>query len=84
MKDNQLDKVRAILERYDRNKTACLKVPYESLGDYLWLLKGISIELNNVGSSAMLYLAAAVADFYIPKNEMVLTLIGTYFIVLRM
>jgi phosphopantothenate-cysteine ligase len=46
-------------------------VTYETLGDYLWLLRGIASELNTIGSRAMFYLAAAVSDFYIPKGEMV-------------
>lgn len=55
------------------HKMKLLMVPFVTLGDYLWLLKGISKELNSVGNRAMLYLAAAASDFYIPKQELVLT-----------
>ncbi len=71
VKPNQLATVRSVLEKYEKHRSSCLMITYETLGDYLWLLKGISNELNKIGSSAMMYLAAAVADFYIPKNEMV-------------
>jgi phosphopantothenate-cysteine ligase len=60
-----------ILEKYVKNNASYLMITYESLGDYLWLLKGISQELNCMGPRAMLYLAAAVSDFYIPQNDMV-------------
>jgi hypothetical protein len=54
-----------------RNRLKYVLITYETLGDYLWLLKGISQELSCVGGRAMLYLAAAVSDFYVPKDDMV-------------
>ncbi|ODN05830.1 Phosphopantothenate--cysteine ligase 2 [Orchesella cincta] len=64
-------KVRRILERYAKHKASILYVSFESLGDYLWYLKGISCELNkSIGHRGMVYLAAAVSDFYVPSSEM--------------
>jgi phosphopantothenate-cysteine ligase len=71
VKDCEVKKTREVLEKYERYKPETLMIPYVTLGDYLWLLKGISKELEPVGRRAMLYLAAAVSDFYVPKQEMV-------------
>ena len=71
VKDSELQKTREMLEKYEKFKSAILMVPYVTLGDYLWLLKGISKELQPLDRRAMLYLAAAVSDFYVPKQEMV-------------
>ncbi len=47
-----------------------LEVHFTSLSDYLWLLRAVCQLLAPFGSRAMLYLAAAVADFYIPAGKM--------------
>ena len=45
-------------------------VPFTSLADYLWMLRVICERLGNIGPRVLLYLAAAVSDFYIPASEM--------------
>ena len=45
-------------------------VPFTSLVDYLWMLRVLCEKLSNMGPRVMLYLAAAVSDFYIPASEM--------------
>ncbi|ODN02853.1 hypothetical protein Ocin01_03835 [Orchesella cincta] len=70
VKSCHASKIQTVLERYEKYKTSCFAITYESLGDYLWFLKGVSTELNSIGARGMLYLAAAVSDFYIPKNDM--------------
>lgn len=65
--------VMPILKRY---KTAIqekrlLCIDFTTLSDYLWLLRGACQQLTNHGSKALLYLAAAVSDFYIPANKIV-------------
>jgi len=62
---------RKVLKKYLDFKPHYHMVTYETLGDYLWLLRGIASELSAIGVYAMFYLAAAVSDFYIPKEEMV-------------
>nr|CAG4651927.1 EOG090X085T [Triops cancriformis] len=47
-----------------------LLTPFVSLTDYLWLLKSSAEALQPLGKLALLYLAAAVSDFYIPNEEM--------------
>jgi phosphopantothenate-cysteine ligase len=53
-----------------RNQNLLLEVPYTTLADYLWLLRASCETLAPFGSRAMLYLAAAVSDFYIPASSM--------------
>ena len=45
-------------------------IPFHSLADYLWLLRAAAQEMHMLGPSAILYLAAAVSDFYIPVSQM--------------
>lgn len=48
-----------------------IEIPFTTLTDYLWLLKIVCQEVNSqFGKKAMLYLAAAVSDFYIPSGDM--------------
>ncbi|KAJ3522773.1 hypothetical protein NM688_g8827 [Phlebia brevispora] len=44
---------------------------FVTVNDYLWLLRAISQELYVLGRDAMFYLAAAVSDFFLPRQKMV-------------
>ncbi|XP_014217002.1 phosphopantothenate--cysteine ligase [Copidosoma floridanum] len=61
-----------ILKKYkealDKNKL--LQISFTTLSEYLWLLQSTCKTLAPVGNRAVLYLAAAVSDFYIPASEM--------------
>ncbi|KAN0008890.1 hypothetical protein ACTFIU_009556 [Dictyostelium citrinum] len=46
------------------------RVNFETVGEYLYLLKNISIELSPLKSNLIVYAAAAVSDFYIPLDKM--------------
>eukprot|EP00002_Diphylleia_rotans_P018480 TRINITY_DN3579_c0_g1_i1.p1 TRINITY_DN3579_c0_g1~~TRINITY_DN3579_c0_g1_i1.p1 ORF type:complete len:187 (-),score=46.76 TRINITY_DN3579_c0_g1_i1:77-637(-) len=48
-----------------------LKVEFVTVYEYLFFLKAVSVELNKLGSSAMMYLAAAVSDFLVEPTKMV-------------
>lgn len=48
-----------------------LYVNFTTVADYFWLLRAACECLATLGPKAMLYLAAAVSDFYVPSNEMV-------------
>ena len=48
-----------------------LMIEFNTLSDYLFLLRGVAECLAPHGNSVMLYLAAAVSDFYIPSQSMV-------------
>ncbi|XP_038125289.1 phosphopantothenate--cysteine ligase [Cyprinodon tularosa] len=61
-----------VLKRYNKVKDGGLLLPIEfnTLSEYLHLLKAAAQGLSTIGSKAMFYLAAAVSDFYIPASEM--------------
>ena len=63
----------SILQRYHeaQRKHRLLLVSFTTLGEYLHLLRETCSALQPLGSRAMLYLAAAVSDFYIPADMMV-------------
>lgn len=48
-----------------------LQLSFTTLSEYLWLLRSACQALAPLENKAILYLAAAVSDFYIPSNEMV-------------
>lgn len=48
-----------------------LYISFTSVVDYMWLLRAASECLAGFGKRALLYLAAAVSDFYIPSDKMV-------------
>lgn len=41
------------------------------MADYLFLLQGITQRLAPFGRRAIIYLASAVSDFYLPENQLV-------------
>ena len=63
--------MRPVVEASKKFKDNLCKVSFSSLSDYLWLLRASSQELSKLEKSrAMLYLAAAVSDFYIPREDL--------------
>ena len=44
---------------------------FVSVNDYLYLLRAISQEMKRLGPKAMYYLAAAVSDFFLPRQRLV-------------
>lgn len=52
-----------------KQKNRLFKVEFTSLFDYLTLLEYICKEIDCLKQNALVYLAAAVSDFYLPKNE---------------
>ncbi|KAI0319307.1 phosphopantothenate-cysteine ligase [Amylostereum chailletii] len=43
---------------------------FVTVNDYLWLLRAVSQELNALGRKSLYYLAAAVSDFFLPRQKM--------------
>lgn len=71
--ESKEDDLSVCLKEYARVKQENLlfKVPFQSVQDYLFLLKSSTSILNQYAHrSAMLFLAAAVSDFYIPAERM--------------
>ncbi|CAB3235233.1 unnamed protein product [Arctia plantaginis] len=71
VKPDSVDVLAPILLRYKAAHAAgaILHVSFTSVSEYFWLLRAACECLANVGARAMLYLAAAVSDFYIPKDR---------------
>ncbi|EGG13896.1 phosphopantothenatecysteine ligase [Cavenderia fasciculata] len=47
-----------------------VRIHFQSVGEYLYLLRAACIELSIMKQNLIIYAAAAVSDFYIPLNEM--------------
>lgn len=73
VKEDLVPKVYPILQRYThvkkQNLLLCLE--FTTLAEYLWLLRVVCESLHKGDTNVLLYLAAAVADFYIPADQMV-------------
>ncbi|XP_018403678.1 PREDICTED: phosphopantothenate--cysteine ligase isoform X1 [Cyphomyrmex costatus] len=65
-------KVATVLRKYREafNQTKLLQLTFTTFSEYLWLLRSACQALAPLENKAILYLAAAVSDFYIPSNEM--------------
>lgn len=73
IRDEYRGEIKIVLQKYKdvTDQGRLLMVDFSHLTEYLHLLRACSQHLNTMGPQAMLYLAAAVSDFYIPKSEMV-------------
>lgn len=69
--------LRKYREAFDQKKL--LQLTFTTLPEYFWLLRSACQALAPLESKAILYLAAAVSDFYIPSNEMVINKFFSYF-----
>lgn len=71
VKQSEFDTFFPILKKYKdtKNDNRIITVTFTTLIEYMWLLRGSCMLLDTKYS--LLYLAAAVSDFYIPPNEMV-------------
>ena len=74
VKDEYQGRLGEVLGKYNHAKdaNALLKLPFTSLPDYLHMLRavcGVLAEFR-VGPSALIYLAAAVSDFFIPLTDL--------------
>ena len=65
-------KVRDVLRQYRRAKEAnmLLMIPFVTIGDYLHELRAVSRLMLPLGRGGLLYLAAAVSDFFVPPERM--------------
>ena len=48
-----------------------LTLNFVTVNDYLWQLRAVSQELSVLGRNCLYYLAAAVSDFFLPRQKMV-------------
>ena len=63
-------KTAAAAAEYASHAHRFLALPFTSVDEYLELLRDAAIALRPAGENAMLLLAAAVSDFYIPQSEL--------------
>lgn len=73
MKPDSVDVLAPILAKYKaaQDSGRILYINFTSVHDYFWLLRAACECLTTTGPRAMLYLAAAVSDFYVPSNQLV-------------
>jgi len=48
-----------------------LSVEFQTVNEYLWLLRAVSESMATLGRRGMFYLAAAVSDFFLPDDKVV-------------
>lgn len=73
MKPESLDLLGPVLAKYKiaQETSRILYVNFTSVVDYMWLLRAACECLGALEKRALLYLAAAVSDFYVPSDKMV-------------
>jgi phosphopantothenate-cysteine ligase len=70
---SKFDDLLEVLTAYKSVQQAGLlhTLTFITINDYLWLLRAVSQELSILGRNALYYLAAAVSDFFLPREKMV-------------
>ncbi|CAF0957306.1 unnamed protein product [Rotaria sordida] len=58
------------LDQYHKYKNSLLLIPFQTVTDYLNGLKQLCCLLKPFGRSVLIYLCAAVSDYYIPNDEL--------------
>lgn len=63
----------SVLRKYNsaKAKNLLLTLPFTTINDYLWVLRAVSQLMRPLGPHGLLYLAAAVSDFFVPPERMV-------------
>ena len=66
------DQMRDMLRRYNAAKRAnkLLPLAFTTINEYLWSLKELAVLMRPLGPRAMFYLAAAVSDFFLPRDRL--------------
>lgn len=71
-KDETLQQLKTCLEKYNtvKREGTLLQIPFITLADYLWKLRLCAQRMEVAQKHALMYLAAAVSDFYLPTSAM--------------
>lgn len=66
------EKMRRVLEEYHyaKKNRLLLLLPFTTVTEYLFELRSLAEIMHPVGNRALFYLAAAVSDFFIPRDRM--------------
>ena len=61
-----------VLRKYNkaRKENKLLLLPFTTVSEYLWELKDLATVMRPLGPNALFYLAAAVSDFFLPKDRL--------------
>ena len=67
------EKMVKVLRQYNsaKSKNLLLTLPFTTINDYLFVLRAIAQLMRPLGPNGLLYLAAAVSDFFVPPERMV-------------
>jgi phosphopantothenate-cysteine ligase len=71
--DEYREKMLKVLRKYNtaKSKNLLLTLPFTTITDYLFVLRSIAQLMRPLGRRGLLYLAAAVSDFFVPPERMV-------------
>ena len=66
------EKMRQVSRKYTaaKNSNTLLLLPFTTITEYLWMLKEIAVLMRPLGPRGLFYLAAAVSDFFVPKDRL--------------
>ena len=66
------EKMLAVLRKYNaaRRNNTLLLLPFTTITEYIWDLRMISMLMRPLGPKSLFYLAAAVSDFFLPKDRL--------------
>ena len=66
------DKMQRVLQQYQfaKQNRLLLLLPFTTVTDYLFELRSLAMLMQPLGQRALFYLAAAVSDFFIPRERM--------------
>lgn len=72
VRDEYQDQMRDVLRkyRYAKQNNLLLLLPFTTVAEYMFELRSLAKLMLPLGPSALFYLAAAVSDFFIPRNRM--------------
>ena len=65
-------KMLGVLRKYNaaKNENKLLLLSYTTISEYLWELKELAMLMRPLGPKALFFLAAAVSDFFLPKDRL--------------
>ncbi|KAG8534165.1 uncharacterized protein KY384_001009 [Bacidia gigantensis] len=66
------DKMLEVLRKYNtaKKEQKLLPLSFITINEYLWSLKELAVMMRPLGPRALFYLAAAVSDFFLPKDRL--------------
>jgi len=70
--EHQEDMLRVLRQhQFAKDNNLLLILSFVTVTEYLWELRELAMAMQPLGSRALFYLAAAVSDFFVPRDKMV-------------